>query len=207
MLINLKVKPGSILLDAQMTSTPEKAADLDQAHGRLASLLANGSLELTDLEGKKLDIPAQKDGQVIEQKDYTPVIIGVTASSLGATLLLVLWILWNNKKRKAIKPLRSSQVSAEDIRDRLHNIGKESPVAVVGAESTNADSHFLALTDPQMQWDLFQQSFNKPGYVWHSQDLWTTMEDKIGWSELIPDAQTIPEPARYDEPDQESQHI
>ena len=76
-----------------MTSTPEKAADLDQAHGRLASLLANGSLELTDLEGKKLDIPAQKDGQVIEQKDYTPVIIGVTASSLGATLLLVLWIL------------------------------------------------------------------------------------------------------------------
>ena len=203
-LMKVKVKPGSILLDTQITSTPDKAAVADRAHGKLASLLANGSLELMDLEGKKLDIPAQKDGQVTEQKDYTPVIIGVTASSLGDTLLLILWILWNNKKRKAMQPSRSNQVSADDIRDHLRN-RKETPVP--GAEPTDADSHFLALTDPQTQWDLFQQSFNKPGYVWHSQDLWTTTEDKIGWSEFIPEAQTIPQPARYDEPDHESQHI
>lgn len=202
-LSKMNVKVGSILLDAQMT---DKVTDVEQAHGKLASLLANGSLELTDLEGKKLDIPAQKDGQPTgEPKDYTSVIIGVTASSLGATLLLVLWILWNNKKRKTIKPSRNNQVSDDDDLPRLRP-RKASSSAVVGTDD-NADSHFLALTDPQMQWELFQQSFNKPGYVWHSQDLWTTADNKMDWPEFNPNSQTLPEPARYDEPDEESKHI
>ena len=203
----MDVKAGSVLLDVQMTATTDKTNDIDQAHGKLASLLANGSLELTDLDGKKLDIPAQMNGQPTEEpKDYTSVIIGVTASSLGATILLVLWILWNNKKRKTIKPSRNNQIISDDDDLPQLRARKESSSAVVGTD-VNADSHFLALTDPQMQWELFQQSFNKPGYVWHSQDLWTTTGNKMEWPEFIPEGQILSEPARYDEPDEESKHI
>lgn len=194
--ITVNARPGSIILDVNMTPVTPDLDDLTaQAHAALNSLLKRGTLMLKDLNGTMLTIPAQENGKPEDQiqDSYTTVIISVTAVSLGATLLLMFWILWNNKKQKGVQPLKDGQQDESWMGEKETNF-----------QANEQRNHFLALGDPQIQWEIFQKSFDKPGYVWQTQDeLWKDWPGILDVSGM----KSTPLPARYEEPDPESKHI
>lgn len=203
--LTLDARPGSILVDVKMTPAGNSApvTHVNETYIKLNTLLAQGNLSLTDLNGTALTIPPQTNGTDSSSADqnYTTVIISVTAASLGATFLLMIWIMWNNKKKKGIQPL------TEDFQEETNWIPGRDPDEITNPRDPR--NHFLALGDPQVQWEIFQKSFDKPGYVWQIQDgMWAEKD----WPAVldVPESQLNPiVPNRYDEPipDPESKHI
>lgn len=186
---------GSILLEVEMTSSVNTTTDMiNRAYTQLVSMLNNGSLVLTDLNGTVLDIPSQSNGVLSnETKTYTTIIISVTAASLGTTLLLVLWILWNNKNNKAIIPAVAhlERMNSQNMfRSKLSSVDN-----LIGNNRETPNDHFSTFSDPQVQWEIFQKSFNKPGYVWQSQDeaVWAGVDHQVQWPQLdAPDDESVP---------------
>lgn len=207
----LIVRNGSILLDVEMASSLKiTALQVEESYKQLVSLLKNGSLVLTDLDGTQLEVPPQSNNEVLvtETKSYTTIIISVTAASLGTTLLLILWILWNNKNNKAIIPVANHL-------DRLssHNVfrTKLSADNLIGNKRETPNDHFSTFADPQVQWEIFQKSFNKPGYVWQSQDeaVWAGVDHQVQWPTLdAPDEESAPiTNFKSDKSDKKTPHI
>lgn len=200
---------GSILLDVEMTSSLNiTAAEIDRAYTLLVSMLNNGSLALTDFNGTRLNIPSQTNGEISssETKTYTTIIISVTAASLGTTLLLILWILWNNKNNKAIIP-----VAAHLDRMNSHNMfrSKLSVDNLIDNNRETSNDHFSTFADPQVQWEIFQKSFNKPGYVWQSQDeaVWAGVDHQVQWPQLdAPDDESVPVSSYKHQTNKENAH-
>ena len=195
----IRARNGSILLDVEMSSPdPQMSDKVKQAHKELVSMLKNGSLVLTDLNGTKLDIPPQANGVLLssEEKSYTTIIISVTAASLGTTLLLILWILWNNKNNKAINPLGNHLDHLNNHSQFKAKLPIDNLISCTQGIRGNPNNDFATLTDPQVQWEFFQKSFNKPGYVWHSQDeaVWAGVNHQVQWPQLldVPDEESIP---------------
>lgn len=192
----VKARNGSVLLDVEMTPPhPSRASEIDQAYSKLVTLLKNGSLVLSDLNGTQLSIPPQANGELVTNETNTAIIISVTAASLGTTLLLILWILWNNKNNKAINPLASH---LERIGSRSVLRTRLSTDNLIGNNRDIPNDQFAAFSDPQVQWEIFQKSFNKPGYVWHSQDegVWTGIDHQAPWPQLnAPDEESVPIPS------------
>lgn len=203
--LTLDARSGSILVDVKMAPALNSAVPnftiVNETFIKLNTMLTQGSLNLTDLNGTVLSIPPQTNGTDSSDQNYTTVIISVTAASLGATFLLMIWIMWNNKKKKGIQPL------TEDFQEETNWIPGRDPDEITNPRDPR--NHFLALGDPQVQWEIFQKSFDKPGYVWQIQDgMWAEKD----WPAVldVPESQLTPiVPNRYDEPipDPESKHI
>lgn len=203
--LTLDARPGSILVDVKMAPALNSAVPnftiVNETFIKLNTMLTQGGLNLTDLNGTVLSIPPQTNGTDSSDQNYTTVIISVTAASLGATFLLMIWIMWNNKKKKGIQPL------TEDFQEETNWIPGRDPDEITNPRDPR--NHFLALGDPQVQWEIFQKSFDKPGYVWQIQDgMWAEKD----WPAVldVPESQLTPiVPNRYDEPipDPESKHI
>lgn len=204
----IRARNGSILVDVEMTPPlPNAANETEQAYSKLVSLLKNGSLILSDLNGTQMNIPPQTNGEVVTNETNTAIIISVTAASLGTTLLLILWILWNNKNNKAINPLATH---LERMGSRNMFGTRLSTDNLIGNNRDSANDQFAAFADPQVQWEIFQKSFNKPGYVWHSQEegVFTGIDPQAPWPQLnAPDEESVPIPKYNPKIDKERKQI
>lgn len=202
----MEAKPGSIILDLEMSPSPDEPAKVDQAAAKLSALLENGTLSLKDQNKNGLTIPPQANGQLIEPKSYTTVILAVTGASLGITFLLMLWILWTNKKKQGVDPLQEDRDDAW-LKNSEHVFGGSEPGSENGNIARNGTGLFT-LNDPQAQWDFFQKSFDKPGYVWNTGS-GRDYEWPANINVDVPESKLAPNPARYEEPipDSESKHI
>lgn len=193
------VRNGSILLEVEMTPSSADAPDeVDQAHIKLASMLRNGTLVLTDLNGTKMDIPPQENGTLLvtETTSYSNIFIGVTAASLGSTFLLVFWVVWNLKKSKTINPILAH---SQRLNSHTIFISKQSRANLITGSPglrQNTSNKLSTFAESQVQWDLFQQHFPaKPDYVWKSQDdvVWAGSDHQVRWPELLdaPDEESV----------------
>ncbi|XP_057379164.1 uncharacterized protein LOC130701220 [Daphnia carinata] len=192
------VRNGSILLEIEMSPSLVDSPDaVDQAHVQLTSMLRNGTLVLTDLNGTKLDIPPQENGTLLanEAPIFSNIFIGVTAASLGSTFSLVLWVVWNLKKGKTINPIPHS----ERLNSHAIFINKQSKDNLIRGSSglgQNQVSKLANFAESQVQWDLFQQHFpGKPDYVWksHEEVAWAGSDHQVRWPQLLdaPDEESV----------------
>ncbi len=194
---------GSILLKVEMSPiSANMTVEVEQAHAKLASMLKQGSLVLTDLNNTKLDVPPQQNGQVAltdETGGYSNIFIGVTAASLSSTFLLIFWVVWNLKKNKTINPMgsHSERLSSHSLfmtKQSTDNLGLESSPGL----RRNSNNKFTTFAESQAQWEIFQQHFPaKSDYVWKSQSdeaVWAGIDHQVQWPQLLdaPDEESVP---------------
>lgn len=200
-IIDIYEKNGNISLNVMLKLPPTLMKTISES---LTLMLKNGSLELDGFNATKLNIPPQADGKVLisDPKNYTTIIIGVTAASLGATFLLILWIIWNSKKSKAVIP-----EGVKRFEGGLNVFSVQTTeVQPYHRQKIDSGTEFGGLTEARAQWDIFQKSFNKPAYIWRNQEaVWAGVTYKTNWPNEVPVKRNSDDLIR--EPDEESKRI
>lgn len=199
-IIDIEGKSGNISINISLEVPASIILEISER-------LKNGSLVIYGLNGMKLNIPPQADGKILanDTKNLTTIIIGVTAASLGATFLLILWIIWNSKNNKAVKP-HGTQFDGEGL--NIFNLHESNEAQAYQQREADVETTFGGINEArvQVQWDIFQKSFNKPSYVWRNQEaVWAGVDYKVNW-QLDPSVKAIRNDV-VQEPDRESKRI